>query len=59
MAPEHAAGEPVDERADVYALGAILANRTNKAPIPREQRLSRVLGWTAKGKLAPSITVAD
>ncbi len=35
MAPEQAAGEPVDERADVYALGAILYHVISGA-IPHE-----------------------
>jgi serine/threonine protein kinase len=38
MAPEQARGEPVDERADVFAIGALLYHVLRGAPPPRGAR---------------------
>jgi WD40 repeat protein/tRNA A-37 threonylcarbamoyl transferase component Bud32 len=43
MAPEQAAGRPVDERADVYALGAILYNVLAVRPPYAGESLAEVL----------------
>jgi tRNA A-37 threonylcarbamoyl transferase component Bud32/WD40 repeat protein len=53
MAPEQAAGADVDERADVYAIGAMLYELLSGAPPHRGDTLDDVLRRVIAGDLEP------
>ena len=58
MPPEQAAGHPVDERADVYALGAMLYHLLAGEPPYRGESSAEVLAKVAAGPPAPLATVS-
>jgi eukaryotic-like serine/threonine-protein kinase len=59
MAPEQARGEPVDSRADVFALGAILAAILTGKPAFVGTAVHETIEKAAKGDLAGVLTRLD
>ncbi|MBX3470645.1 MAG: serine/threonine protein kinase [Planctomycetes bacterium] len=58
MAPEQALGQPLDERADVYGLGAVLYHAlTGRAPVP-QGALVTVLAHVVERRPTPPSAVA-
>ena len=53
MAPEQARGEPVDQRADVFALGAMLYHVLAGAPPYNARTATDVIAAAALGKIIP------
>ncbi len=53
MAPEQARGEPVDERADVFALGAMLYHLLAGVPPYNARTATDVIAAAALGKVIP------
>jgi eukaryotic-like serine/threonine-protein kinase len=53
MAPEQARGEPVDQRADVFALGAMLYHLLAGAPPYNARTATEVIAAAALGKVRP------
>jgi len=53
MAPEQARGEPVDERADVFALGAMLYHLLAGIPPYNARTATEVIAAAALGKVVP------
>jgi serine/threonine protein kinase len=53
MAPEQARGEPVDQRADVFALGAMLYHLLAGAPPYNARTATDVIAAAALGKVVP------
>src|SRR5512140_1909163 len=53
MAPEQAAGEPVDERADVYALGAILYHVVSGTTPHEGNTLEDMVHCVIRGEVRP------
>jgi WD40 repeat protein len=53
MAPEQAAGEPVDERADVYALGAIMYHAISGSTPHEGNTLEEVVARVIGGDVRP------
>jgi serine/threonine protein kinase len=53
MAPEQARGEPVDQRADVFALGAMLYHLLAGAPPYNARTATEVIAAAALGKVVP------
>jgi tetratricopeptide (TPR) repeat protein len=56
MAPEQARGEPVDQRADVFALGAMLYHLLAGAPPYSARTASEVITAAALGKIVPLLS---
>ncbi len=60
IAPEQIAGEDVDRRADIYALGAMLHFAlTGQAPFPRENELATLFAHTNAPRPCPSAIRAE
>jgi serine/threonine protein kinase len=53
MAPEQARGEPVDQRADVFALGAMLYHLLAGVPPYNARTATEVIAAAAVGKVVP------
>ncbi len=53
MAPEQARGEPVDQRADVFALGAMLYHLLAGVPPYNARTATEVIAAAALGKVVP------
>jgi len=53
MAPEQARGEPVDERADVFALGAMLYHLLAGVPPYNARTATEVIAAAALGRVVP------
>jgi serine/threonine-protein kinase len=58
MAPEQAAGDPIDPRSDVYALGAILYELVSLAPPIEGATVSEILDKALRGDIVPLPEVA-
>jgi len=56
MAPEQARGEPVDQRADVFALGAMLYHLLAGVPPYNARTATDVIAAAALGKVVPLAT---
>jgi CheY-like chemotaxis protein len=60
MSPEQITSEPVDQRADLYAAGAVLYEcLTGRPPIEADTMVSLIARVLADDPLAPSTVVAD
>ncbi len=60
IAPEQIAGEDVDRRADIYALGAVLHYAlTGQAPFPRENELATLFAHSNAPRPRPSSIRAE
>lgn len=55
MAPEQARGEPADARADVFALGSILAMILTGRPAFAVGDMPQIIEATAKGEVGPAL----
>ncbi len=55
MAPEQARGEPLDERADVFALGAMLYHTLCGSPPYNARTATDVIASAALGKVVPIV----
>ena len=55
MAPEQARGEPLDERADVFALGAMLYHTLAGVPPYNARTATDVIASAALGKVVPLV----
>jgi len=53
MAPEQARGEPLDQRADVFALGAMLYHLLAGVPPYKARTATDVIAAAAQGKVTP------
>jgi serine/threonine protein kinase len=53
MAPEQARGEPVDQRADVFSLGAMLYHTLAGVPPYNARTATDVIAAAARGKIVP------
>jgi tetratricopeptide (TPR) repeat protein len=56
MAPEQARGEPVDQRADVFALGAMLYHTLAGVPPYNARTATDVIAAAALGRVVPLMT---
>ena len=59
MAPEQARGEPVDQRADVFALGAMLYHLLAGVPPYNARTATDVIAAAALGKVVPLVERED
>jgi tetratricopeptide (TPR) repeat protein len=60
IAPEQVSGNPIDGRADVYALGCVLYQLlTGVVPFPRDQEVAKIFAHMSTAPPAPSLIVPE